>query len=83
MSTVAIRELRNNTRQLLERVERGEAITITIDGRPAAELRTLRTRPTFMDRRSFASAVLEHRADPELADVLAELAPQTTDDLSW
>ena len=38
MTDVASRDLRNNTRALLERVEAGESITITVDGRPVATL---------------------------------------------
>jgi prevent-host-death family protein len=83
MSDVAVRELRNHTRQVLERVNAGETVTITVDGRPAAELRPLATKPRFLDRRSFAANVLAHQADPGLAAELADLAPDTTDDLPW
>ena len=38
MGSVASRELRNRTRSLLDRVEAGESITITVDGRPVAVL---------------------------------------------
>ena len=38
MAEVASRELRNNTRAVLDRVEAGEAVTITVDGRPVARL---------------------------------------------
>ncbi|HET8929321.1 MAG TPA: type II toxin-antitoxin system prevent-host-death family antitoxin [Acidimicrobiales bacterium] len=81
MSDVAIRELRNHTRQVLERVDAGEAITITVDGRPTAELHPLARRPRFCDRSTFVATVLAHQADPGLAADLAELAPDTTDDL--
>lgn len=83
MSDVAVRDLRNHTRQVLERVNAGETITITVDGRPAAELRPLASRPRFLDRRSFAQQVLTHQADPGLSADLAELSPETTDDLPW
>lgn len=81
MSEVAIRELRNHTRQVIERVEAGEAITVTVDGRPAAELRALHTRPRFVDRRRFLAMLEGQRADPGLRDDLATLVPDTTDDL--
>ena len=38
VTDVASRELRNNTRELLDRVEAGETITITVEGRPVAVL---------------------------------------------
>jgi prevent-host-death family protein len=39
MTEVSIRELRNQGGQVLDRVARGERITITRDGKPVAELR--------------------------------------------
>ncbi len=83
MSDVAVRDLRNHTRQILERVDAGELVTITVDGRPAAQLRPLADRPRFLDRQVFVDRVLAHQADAGLADDLAELSPDTTDDLSW
>ena len=41
MGKVTIRELRNHGGQVLERVSRGETLTVTSDGRPMAELRPL------------------------------------------
>ena len=38
MSQVTIRELRNRGGDVIDRVERGERITVTRDGRPVAEL---------------------------------------------
>ena len=38
---VSIRDLRNEGGRVLDRVERGEIITITRNGRPVAELRPL------------------------------------------
>lgn len=41
MSQVSIRELRNHGGEVVDRVERGERITITRAGRAVAELRPL------------------------------------------
>jgi prevent-host-death family protein len=38
MRTVSIRELQNDGEDMLDRVERGERLTVTRDGRPVAEL---------------------------------------------
>ena len=81
MSDVASRELRNSTRSLLDRVEAGETITITIDGRPKAVLASIGHRPRWLARSEFAATILEHQADPELADELADLAGEMTDEL--
>jgi prevent-host-death family protein len=41
MSSVTVRELRDKGGEVLERVERGERVIVTRDGRPGAELRPL------------------------------------------
>lgn len=42
MSEVSVRELRNHGGEVLDRVERGERLTITRDGRRVAELRPIK-----------------------------------------
>jgi len=81
MTDVASRELRNNTRALLDRVEAGESIAITVDGRAVALLLPADRRPRFLARDVFVSRLLSRRADPELRAELRGLAPDTTDDL--
>ena len=41
MNEVSIRDLRNHGGEVIERVERGERLTVTRDGRQVAELRPL------------------------------------------
>jgi prevent-host-death family protein len=41
MPSVTVRELRNKGGEVLDRVERGEHVIVTRDGRPVAELRPL------------------------------------------
>jgi prevent-host-death family protein len=41
MDEVTMRDLRNRGGDVLDRVVRGEALTVTRDGRPVAELRPL------------------------------------------
>lgn len=81
MSEVASRELRNSTRSLLDRVESGETITITVDGRPAAVLTPIGRRPRWVSRSEFTSTVLTHQADAGLAEDLEQLAGEMTDEL--
>jgi prevent-host-death family protein len=47
MSEVTIRDLRNRGGDVLERVTKGEALTVTRDGHPIAELRPLPRRPVM------------------------------------
>ncbi|CAN5738036.1 type II toxin-antitoxin system Phd/YefM family antitoxin [soil metagenome] len=81
MTEVASRELRNNTRSLLDRVEAGEQVTITADGRPVAVLRPVGRRPRWLRRDEFVRRVLSHQADAALRGELAKLAPDSTEDL--
>jgi len=81
MSEVASRELRNNTRALLDRVEAGELVTITVDGRPIALLAPVSRRPRWLPRDEFVRRVQAHQADAALAEELRDLAPDSTDDL--
>lgn len=83
MPNVASRELRNQTRALLDRVESGESITITVDGRPVAVLEPVGRRPRWLGRSEFARRVLAHQADAQLAHDLVGLGHETTDDLSF
>ncbi len=82
MSVVASRELRNQTRLLLDRVASGESITITVDGRPVALLAPLPQRTRWMQRSAFLQLIDSHSADPALRDELSSLAPDTTDDIT-
>jgi prevent-host-death family protein len=81
MSVVASRELRNNTRALLDRVDAGEVITITVGGREVAELRPVQRRNRWMARAEFIDAVIPNQADHALRSELRDLLPDTTDDL--
>jgi len=44
MATIPQKELRNNIGEVLRRAESGEEITITVSGRPVAQLGPARTR---------------------------------------
>ena len=81
MAEVASRELRNSTRSLLDRVEAGETLTITVDGRPTAVLAPIGRRPRWVSRSEFTTTLLAHQADPGLAAELDELAGEIADDL--
>lgn len=82
MSDVASRELRNDTAGLLRRVEAGEVITITVKGRPVAQLSALQTsRRRWLSGVELAKRLKRCQADQGLRHDLAALAGDTTDDL--
>ncbi|WP_028924411.1 type II toxin-antitoxin system Phd/YefM family antitoxin [Pseudonocardia acaciae] len=83
MSEVASRELSNDTAGVLRRVQHGEPVTITVNGRPVARLVPLQRterRPVKLDE---LAEILRHsQADPGLRKDLESLAGDTTDDIS-
>ena len=81
MGSVSSYELSNNTRDLLHRVESGEEVTVTVDGRPVATLQPVSSRPRWMSKAAFADRVVGHQADAGLTEELHRLAPGTTDDI--
>ncbi|NMO89167.1 type II toxin-antitoxin system Phd/YefM family antitoxin [Actinomycetospora sp. TBRC 11914] len=82
MTEIASRELRNDTAGVLRRVEAGETLTVTSNGRPVAQLVPVpRAERRWMTREELVRVLHEAQADPGLRDDLRELAGETTDDL--
>ncbi len=75
------RELRNDTRGVLRRVEAGEELVITVGGKPVAILAPAGSRIRWMSRAAFLDRFAGRQADPGLRRDIDELAPDTTDDL--
>ena len=81
VAEIASRELRNDTRGVLRRVEAGEHVVITVDGHPVAVLTPIPGRPRWIPRQEFIRRFASKQADPGLARELRELNPDQTDDL--
>lgn len=82
MTEIASRDLRNDTAAVLRRVEAGESLTVTSNGRPVAQLVPVpRSRRAPIPRAELIRRLSRHQADPGLRDDLRELAGDTTDDL--
>jgi prevent-host-death family protein len=81
MPDVPARDLRNDVSAVLRRVEKGERLRVTVSGRPVAELVPLAARPRSMSWDAFVQGNEEWRADAALARELADLLPETTDDV--
>jgi prevent-host-death family protein len=81
MSTVAARDLRNHTAEVLRQAADGTPVTITVNGVPVAEIGPVRsTRSPFLSKAEFIKLV-SHQADAALSADLERLAGETTDDL--
>jgi prevent-host-death family protein len=81
MTDVAARELRNDVSGVLRRVEAGERLRVTVSGRPVAELVPLPRREQTMSWEQFTEHLAGGLADPRLAADLADLMPDSTDDV--
>ncbi len=82
MSTVASRDLRNHTADVLRQVADGTPVTITVNGVPVAEISPIRSaRRQFLSRADLIEIMTQRQADAGLRHDLAVLAGETTDDL--
>jgi prevent-host-death family protein len=77
---IPVRELRNHVSEVLHRVEAGETLEVTVNGRPVALLVPRHSRPATVPTRDFLAGL--PLADPALADELATELTGTTDDLA-
>ena len=82
MPTVASRDLRNHTADVLRQVSKGARVTITVNGTPVAEIGPVRTaRRASLPKSDLIELIANRQADPGLRDDLLLLAGDTTDDL--
>lgn len=82
MSFVASRDLRNHTADVLRQVADGTPVTVTVNGRPVAEIAPVRSRRTsFLLKADLVDLLRENQADPALTIDLERLAGDMTDDL--
>jgi prevent-host-death family protein len=81
MDMISVRDLRNDTGGVLRRVEAGETLIVQSNRRSVAQIAPLEDRPTWMSAERFFATVLAHPADAALRGELAELQPDTIEDL--
>lgn len=82
MTTIASRDLRNHTADVLRQVSGGTHVTITVNGTPVAEISPVRSaRKQFLSKADLIEILTLRQADPGLRDDLKLLAGDTTDDL--
>jgi prevent-host-death family protein len=76
MPTIPQKELRNNVSDVLRRAEAGEQFTITVSGRPVAELGPARSRQLVSGER--LRRIWETPAPQGLGDDLADFGGDVT-----
>jgi prevent-host-death family protein len=75
MADLSSRELRNHTTQALRRVEAGERLRITVNGRPVADLVPLDV-PQWASGAAFERILRDASADAGLCADLADVRSQ-------
>jgi prevent-host-death family protein len=78
-SEVSARDLRNHTRDVLRRAERGEPVRITVNRKPVAELRPIDDRPVWVAGAAMEKAIASAPADPGLLEDLRPLRDQVVE----
>jgi prevent-host-death family protein len=79
MKTISQRELRKRTNRVLRRVEAGECMRITVDGRPVADLVPVRElRRNFVSRKELLDLLKRTPLDPEFRGDIQAAAGATT-----
>jgi prevent-host-death family protein len=84
MAAIPARDLRNHTAEILRRVEAGEEIEVLKDNRPVAKIIPLPWRRRWLPAAEVTAELVRlGRETTGLAEDLAEVLTQTTDDLRW
>lgn len=79
-SEVSARDLRNHTREVLQRAEAGEPVRITVNRRPVAELRPIEGQPAWVAGSVMERAIASTPADSGLLDDLRPLREQVIEE---
>lgn len=78
---IGVRDLRNRTGQVIDAVQAGERVTLTVHGEPVADIVPHGRRARWLSGEHLREQLRERSADPELASELDDLAGQTLDQL--
>jgi prevent-host-death family protein len=78
---IGVRTLRNRTTEVIAAVESGERVTLTVRGKPVADIVPHGQRTRWLSGETLQRELADRSADPELASDLAALAGQTLDEL--
>jgi len=76
METVPVRDLRNHTKDVIERVRLGGEVTLTANGKPIASIVPIREGRRYLTRQD---VVALPKADPALRADLAAMGDLATD----
>jgi len=80
VTEIPLRALRNDTSAVLRRVEDGESLTVTVNGRPVAQLVPLQRRRRFIPWDEFRAMVASTGVDARFLDDVRDVLATTTAD---
>jgi prevent-host-death family protein len=84
VTAIPARELRNNTAEVLRRVEAGEEIEVFKDNRPVAKIIPLSRRRQWLPAAEIGHELMRLGPDTTgLSEELRATLTETTDDLPW
>ena len=78
---IGVRDLRNRTAQVIDAVQAGERVTLTVHGEPVADIVPHGRRARWLSGEHLADELSARAADPELTNELDELVGRTLDEL--
>ena len=78
---IGVRDLRNRTGQVIDAVQAGERVTLTVRGEPLADIVPHGRRARGLSGEQLRDQLRDRAADPGLTRDLDELAGQTLDEL--
>jgi prevent-host-death family protein len=78
---IGVRDLRNRTSQVIDAVQAGERVTLTVHGEPIADIVPHGQRARWLSGTQLQRQLETRSADPALQAELEELAGQTLADL--
>ncbi len=76
-----MRELRNETAQVISAVQSGERVVLTVRGEPVADIVPHGQRSRWLSGTTLHQELATRAADPALAAELGELVGQTLDEM--
>jgi len=78
---IGVRDLRNRTAQVIDAVQAGERVILTVHGRAVADIVPHARRSRWVPGELVRHGLAERSADPALRDDLDRLVGQTLDEL--
>lgn len=78
---IGVRDLRNRTAQVIDAVQAGERVTLTVHGEPVADIVPHGRRARWLSGEHLGDQLRARAADAELTNELDELVGRTLDEL--